>query len=190
MTSALDAEFHPLAAGKVIVLTRLHERPAIIQRGFVRGSACSLAHLQVLSLLLPLAGQSAGAPVTDAAEAAANDDQALASADADTDGLDAAAPYSDTLYEDEDADSLESALPALEQDMTAEHGDSDDSVEESSSDATQPQAEEDASDPVGSETSIGDVSEPQAEATDDTEGVSRTNGTIIKRTPSSITFKF
>ncbi len=154
------------------------------------GWACSLAHLQLLSFHMPFAGRVGGTNVTDTLDAEANDDQALTSADADTDGLDAAAPYSDSSYEDEDAESLEPAVPALEQDVPPEHVDTGDSPEESSSIAAQPHAKEDASDPASSDTGVGDDSEPRTEAADTDEGTSRTNGTTIKRTPSSITFKF
>ena len=112
----------------------------------------------------------------------------------DTDGLDAAAPYSGTSYEDEDTESPHAAEAASDQVPAAETSAPDVDKEVSSSDDAHPQTEEDASEPVSSKRSTGELDDPQAETAPTaeiaTEGPSRTNGTTIKRTPSSITFSF
>ena len=156
--------------------------------------ACILPHLQVLSLHVLAPGWGGDTIGSDALQPETSDMLASTSIDIDTDGLDAAAPYSGTSYEDEDTESPQVADVASDQDPAAETSAPDGDQELTSSDDAQPQMAEDASDPVSSGPSMGERDDPQAEAVSRadiaTEGSSRSNGTTIKRTPSSITFSF
>ena len=139
-------------------------------------------------------GGRGGTASSDALQPETADDLPLASIEEDTDGLNAAAPYSGTSYEDEEAESLAEALPAMEQDPASDLNGPDGDSEVISSDAAQPQMEQDGSDSGSGEASMSEASGSQAEAPLPTETAadmpSRLNGTIIKRTDSSITFKF
>ena len=96
------------------------------------------------------------------AEPEADDELALASMDAD--GLDAAAPYSGTSYEDKDAEIPEVTVAVSDQDPAATLTASDGKRTNSSLDTAQPQLDEHASNSVISQSSMDQAADPQAEA--------------------------
>lgn len=73
--------------------------------------ACPLNPLQWLTFQALAADWSGETQGLEAAQPQSEDGMGLDTMDADTDGLDAAAPYADTSYEDESADSLGIASP-------------------------------------------------------------------------------
>lgn len=203
--------------------------------------ACLLDSPLWLTFQALAAGWSGETQSLEAAQPQSEDDMGLDTMDVDTDGLDAAAPYADTSYEDESVDSLDSASPQAdvvqnaaeaadvaltesEDEPAAEILASDDNAEsldsasqeadvqedaasniialegdteESSPSALQPEGGEYTNDGADSGADMSEASEvvesqEEAASTDEkaAEGFSRSNGTSIKRTESSITFRF
>lgn len=168
------------------------DRTDIVKRGIHWFPHVQLRPLSFHVLAAGWAGDTWG---LDGLQPETQENLTLESSDADTDGLDAAPPYSGTSYEDEDADAegLGVELPASHQDSAADLIPQGGDVGDSSLEDAQQEEEETASGSISNKPGMGEVDSLQAEApaaAETAEGPSRSNGATIKRTPSSITFRF